>query len=758
MSDDARDAVRPNPGDGKSGHEAGAKFEEKVVHLALEQGEKMGWRRRFFVRPAGAALRLGRGHRGGLWAAGMLLSRHIAARSSSCYGGGGALSMRGKRVLELGSGTGLAGLAVAACCAPEEVVITDLESHCDLLRFNCDRWTAQQQKEQQGAGGSEQSEQGPLPRVRVEAYDWADEPPSPSSSSSSSSSSFDFIVGSDLAYNPSLYAPLIRALAANSSAHTVTLLGVTRSDTGAGFWSALGAAGFEFYRVPDWELAREKPTMFQQRPSSPRQQATTAGNDGRSDGNNAGEGAVALAAIYGLFVIPQAPRTSSSPGVPGPGSSLTVRGRVGIWRSVGRRHDRRGPSRHRRRQRRGPSTEHAFAAHARALPPPAPQGSNNNQTAGSFPEAAASATATGSLLLSPGAAADGVQRLVDRGGAAVRARQGARQGGLREGRRGVRAPRPARRGGGGGGGFAPQFSSSGEAAEVEAPVRPPRKGTSNNSSNGRGRRVASVLRGVRRARDAPDVPRASHPPKPWRGQPDCTLLDVLTGGGSSGGGGGGFQDLYLVFEFFEMDLEKLIHSRQWITAPHVRSFSYQLLCGLHYMQSANVIHRDLKPQNILISMDCALKICDFGLARVVSADKIVKPEDTRYASFAPTEAADSPAAAAASTATTAAAAAAAAPVASFGNMEEAAAAAAAGMAGTNGPSPPKKFKLQRQLSAHVVTRWYRCPELILLQDYTSAVDMWSAGCILAELLDMLTELRWSRTSAAPSFPARAARR
>jgi serine/threonine protein kinase len=37
---------------------------------------------------------------------------------------------------------------------------------------------------------------------------------------------------------------------------------------------------------------------------------------------------------------------------------------------------------------------------------------------------------------------------------------------------------------------------------------------------------------------------------------------------------------------------------------------------------------------------------------------------------------------------------------------------------------------------HVVTRWYRPPEIILLQEYTSAVDMWSAGCVLAELLGM----------------------
>jgi mitogen-activated protein kinase 1/3 len=48
-------------------------------------------------------------------------------------------------------------------------------------------------------------------------------------------------------------------------------------------------------------------------------------------------------------------------------------------------------------------------------------------------------------------------------------------------------------------------------------------------------------------------------------------------------------------------------------------------------------------------------------------------------------------------------------------------------------------QLKRQLTRHVVTRWYRAPELILLQEYTSAVDVWSAGCIFAELLGMQKE-------------------
>jgi mitogen-activated protein kinase 7 len=42
---------------------------------------------------------------------------------------------------------------------------------------------------------------------------------------------------------------------------------------------------------------------------------------------------------------------------------------------------------------------------------------------------------------------------------------------------------------------------------------------------------------------------------------------------------------------------------------------YQTICGLKYIHSANVLHRDLKPGNLLVNADCELKICDFGLAR-----------------------------------------------------------------------------------------------------------------------------------------------
>ncbi|CAD8050731.1 unnamed protein product [Paramecium primaurelia] len=124
----------------------------------------------------------------------------------------------------------------------------------------------------------------------------------------------------------------------------------------------------------------------------------------------------------------------------------------------------------------------------------------------------------------------------------------------------------------------------------------------------------------------------------------------------------GFNDIYIVTEFMETDLHRVIYSRQELTDEHIQYFVYQILRGLLYMHSANVIHRDLKPGNILVNKNCDLKICDLGLAR------------------------------------------------GYENEED--------------------FKTE-----YVVTRWYRAPEVILnASEYSKAVDIYSVGCILAELL------------------------
>jgi serine/threonine protein kinase len=58
-----------------------------------------------------------------------------------------------------------------------------------------------------------------------------------------------------------------------------------------------------------------------------------------------------------------------------------------------------------------------------------------------------------------------------------------------------------------------------------------------------------------------------------------------------------------------------IRSGQPLTDVHFQAFLYQTLCGLKYIHSANVLHRDLRPAHLLVNADCELKICDFGHAK-----------------------------------------------------------------------------------------------------------------------------------------------
>ena len=59
------------------------------------------------------------------------------------------------------------------------------------------------------------------------------------------------------------------------------------------------------------------------------------------------------------------------------------------------------------------------------------------------------------------------------------------------------------------------------------------------------------------------------------------------------------------------------------------------------------------------------------------------------------------------------------------------------------------------LSDHVVSRWYRAPELILMEkDYGVGIDMWSVGCIFAELLSMIKEHCPNFLERKPIFPGK----
>jgi cyclin-dependent kinase 1 len=74
--------------------------------------------------------------------------------------------------------------------------------------------------------------------------------------------------------------------------------------------------------------------------------------------------------------------------------------------------------------------------------------------------------------------------------------------------------------------------------------------------------------------------------------------------------------LYLVFEFLDKDLKKYMESCQGMLSPAlVKSYLFQMCRGLAFCHARGVMHRDLKPQNLLVTRDGILKIADFGLAR-----------------------------------------------------------------------------------------------------------------------------------------------
>lgn len=71
--------------------------------------------------------------------------------------------------------------------------------------------------------------------------------------------------------------------------------------------------------------------------------------------------------------------------------------------------------------------------------------------------------------------------------------------------------------------------------------------------------------------------------------------------------------IFLVMSFVDQDLTKVLKVKNF-SEEHMIIIFYNLLCALQFLHSANIMHRDIKPGNILVTKDCQIKICDFGLS------------------------------------------------------------------------------------------------------------------------------------------------
>ncbi|KAJ4775661.1 serine/threonine protein kinase 2 [Rhynchospora pubera] len=83
------------------------------------------------------------------------------------------------------------------------------------------------------------------------------------------------------------------------------------------------------------------------------------------------------------------------------------------------------------------------------------------------------------------------------------------------------------------------------------------------------------------------------------------------------------QEFCVVTEFAQGELFEVLEDDKCLPEEQVQAIAKQLVKALHYLHSNRIIHRDMKPQNILISSGSVVKLCDFGFARAMSVNTVV---------------------------------------------------------------------------------------------------------------------------------------